>query len=425
MNRVILVIVGLITSKLTNEVLYRLFNDEQSGVSNTKALLPTIGGSFVLMYFLYKAFSGKKSSLLNRSTSEKTKSGWLLKENANYMIGFVVILVCAALFIITLGVKPELFASDPSAPAIGASPNIPAAARIIDSKDNVEPVTQAADKPPESKEQTSNDSDKQGDLGLVTGEVLVTGSSGADNNVGSTQSNSQAQNASAAVETSASSINKKTIYSVQGPDGRIYDLEGPEGASDAQVIGFLKRHLASELAKSHPSTPVVAATTANGLDSLVSKARGAIGALTGNSVAGRFKTTQDCFDFVRTRAGTSEKMRVGAMACQLAFQDGSDSGKKNSDLGACILNNYADISDDASGTRVVSRCGESTANPLSAIVAREFSPSARMEKLLEENREKMKQDNEMLQRRRSGPFIMMIDGRTKTCIRIGEMLDCN
>ena len=35
------------------------------------------------------------------------------------------------------------------------------------------------------------------------------------------------------------------IYSVQGPDGRIYDVEGPAGASDAQIISFLRRQLVS------------------------------------------------------------------------------------------------------------------------------------------------------------------------------------
>jgi len=160
------------------------------------------------------------------------------------------------------------------------------------------------------------------------------------------------------------------------------------------------------------------------VDSLIDRSRGAIGALTGKSITGRFKTTQECFDFVRLNAGTIEKMNVGAIACNLAFQDGSESARKNSELGACIVNKYSEIYDDASGTRIVSRCGESTTNPLSTIIAQEFSPSARMEKLLEENREKMKRDNEVRQRGRDGPSIMMIDGQLKSCIRIGVMLDC-
>lgn len=43
-----------------------------------------------------------------------------------------------------------------------------------------------------------------------------------------------------------------TIYSVQGPDGRIYDIEGPEGASDRQVISALQRHLASQVEPAKP-----------------------------------------------------------------------------------------------------------------------------------------------------------------------------
>ena len=36
------------------------------------------------------------------------------------------------------------------------------------------------------------------------------------------------------------------IYSVQGPDGRIYDVEGPAGASEAQIIAVVKAQLAAE-----------------------------------------------------------------------------------------------------------------------------------------------------------------------------------
>ena len=45
------------------------------------------------------------------------------------------------------------------------------------------------------------------------------------------------------------------IYSVQGPDGRIYDVEGPAGASDAQIISFLRRQMASAAPTEHTTQP--------------------------------------------------------------------------------------------------------------------------------------------------------------------------
>ena len=41
------------------------------------------------------------------------------------------------------------------------------------------------------------------------------------------------------------------IYSVQGPDGRIYDVEGPAGASEAQILGAVRR----QFLMSQPSAP--------------------------------------------------------------------------------------------------------------------------------------------------------------------------
>jgi len=35
------------------------------------------------------------------------------------------------------------------------------------------------------------------------------------------------------------------IYSVQGPDGRIYDVEGPAGASEDQILAFVQQNLNS------------------------------------------------------------------------------------------------------------------------------------------------------------------------------------
>jgi len=37
------------------------------------------------------------------------------------------------------------------------------------------------------------------------------------------------------------------IYTVQGPDGRTYDIEGPAGASDEQVINAVEMYLLEKL----------------------------------------------------------------------------------------------------------------------------------------------------------------------------------
>ena len=115
------------------------------------------------------------AAMLDPAISNKFKS--LSTGSSKYLFGFVALLTCIALFTLPQ-IKPKILPSDTSVSSIGASTNLPAVSTLSDSKDSAELVTQAADKPPEAKEQTSNASSKQGGLGLATGEVLVTGSSG-------------------------------------------------------------------------------------------------------------------------------------------------------------------------------------------------------------------------------------------------------
>lgn len=74
------------------------------------------------------------------------------------------------------------------------------------------------------------------------------------------------------------------IYSVQGPDGRIYDVEGPAGASEAQVIAYVREQLASRTAPVAPKKQSgVLASAAKGIESLISSGRTAFGAATGDA----------------------------------------------------------------------------------------------------------------------------------------------
>ena len=54
------------------------------------------------------------------------------------------------------------------------------------------------------------------------------------------------------------------IYNIQGPDGRIYSLEGPEGATEDQVINALKSNLSSQGLGSLPSAPAMPAPPVEG-----------------------------------------------------------------------------------------------------------------------------------------------------------------
>ena len=70
------------------------------------------------------------------------------------------------------------------------------------------------------------------------------------------------------------------IYSVKGPDGRIYDVEGPAGASDEQVIAFLQQHLA-EQPEQKPKEGLIAGLE-KGAESTLSQLRSGIGSIFGS-----------------------------------------------------------------------------------------------------------------------------------------------
>ena len=59
MARIIWIIIGVVGSKITNEILFEIFNSPTSGVSMTNAALPAIGSVAVLLYCFYMGFSGK------------------------------------------------------------------------------------------------------------------------------------------------------------------------------------------------------------------------------------------------------------------------------------------------------------------------------------------------------------------------------
>ena len=63
------------------------------------------------------------------------------------------------------------------------------------------------------------------------------------------------------------------IYSVQGPDGRIYDVEGPAGASEEQILGAVRRqYLLSQPAVSKEDTKGFKAAAAAGFENLKGEA---------------------------------------------------------------------------------------------------------------------------------------------------------
>jgi hypothetical protein len=78
-------------------------------------------------------------------------------------------------------------------------------------------------------------------------------------------------------------------YRVQGPDGRIYKVEGPAGASEADILAYVETQIAPALAAQEAETPKkktgIGAALGKGVESLISSGRTGISALMGSPEA--------------------------------------------------------------------------------------------------------------------------------------------
>ena len=76
------------------------------------------------------------------------------------------------------------------------------------------------------------------------------------------------------------------IYSVQGPDGRIYKVEGPAGASEAEILRYVETQVAPALAAQEAEKPKkktgIGAALSKGVESMISSGRTGISALMGS-----------------------------------------------------------------------------------------------------------------------------------------------
>ncbi len=72
------------------------------------------------------------------------------------------------------------------------------------------------------------------------------------------------------------------IYSVQGPDGRVYDVEGPAGASEQDILSFVAQNLDS-LKPETKKKEGIGAALGKGTESLISQTRTGLASLFGDA----------------------------------------------------------------------------------------------------------------------------------------------
>ena len=71
------------------------------------------------------------------------------------------------------------------------------------------------------------------------------------------------------------------LYEIEGPDKRIYTIEGPEGASIEQLVAVIKQQ-GLDLPAPQPKQSTIGGEFKRGVEQLISSSVAGVGALTGS-----------------------------------------------------------------------------------------------------------------------------------------------
>ncbi len=153
------------------------------------------------------------------------------------------------------------------------------------------------------------------------------------------------------------------------------------------------------------------------------------------TISKSFQTKDECTAYVQKNSGNQEKLSLGLFACIASFDtDKSKTTKKK--FSQCVLNDFNEITDDASGKRVVTKCAESSNEAgLDIYFSKQFDPSERMIKKLADIKEKDRMESiestflPGISRANNipsgdGMVILNTDGDLKTCMKLGLELNC-
>jgi len=153
-----------------------------------------------------------------------------------------------------------------------------------------------------------------------------------------------------------------------------------------------------------------------------------------DSIFGKnFASVEECFEYIKSKAITNEKLFVGGISCRFIFPTNQETDtEKRRSFGKCLINKYDQIVDDSSGTRVVNGCAEKADDiNLGRFLAKKFSASERMAVKIEEQREELKNLHEEQQDRLQNMLEDQNILRENVlrspieCIRVGVIIQCD